>query len=167
MVGTQSHLVQPMNLRLILSCQLSNRGVFFLQPLPYGSRILFVGPSDRLLRSQTPGSQITSHCPHRDFQIEFSGQQRLHRFSGPQGEGQAQLIGTPTHNVAHRRGCLMRCQSRNGRPSSTSCFQCAPSDAFHQPHPAAHRTPSDPENTSRLGLQKTFLNAPLTNTLRS
>ncbi|HVB58115.1 MAG TPA: hypothetical protein VNE63_17045, partial [Candidatus Acidoferrales bacterium] len=36
--------------------------------------------------------------------------------------------------------------------------QGPPSDAFHQPHPAAHRTPSDPENPSRLGLQKTFLN---------
>src|SRR6267378_2875116 len=52
----------------------------------------------------------------------------------------------------------MRGQSRNGRPSSTSCFQCPTSYAFHQPHPAAHRTSSDPKNPSRLGLRKTFLN---------
>ena len=158
MVRTQSHLVQPMNLGLILSRQLSNRWIFFLQPFPYGDRILFVRSSHRLLRSQTPGSQITSHRPHRNLQIEFSGQQRLHRFSGPQCKGQAQLVGTTAENVAHRRGCLMRCQSRNRRPSSTPCFQRPTSCAFHQPHPAAHRTSRDPENPSRLGLRKTLLN---------
>src|ERR1039457_1203096 len=51
----------------------------------------------------------------------------------------------------------MRCQSRNRRSSSTSCFQCPTSYAFHKPHPAAHRTSSYPENPSRLGLRKTFL----------
>jgi hypothetical protein len=51
----------------------------------------------------------------------------------------------------------MRCQSRNGRPSSTSCFQGPTSYAFHQPHPTAHRTASYPENPSRLGLRKTLL----------
>ncbi len=52
----------------------------------------------------------------------------------------------------------MGCQSRNRRPSATSCSQRSTSYAFHQPHPAAHRTSSDPENPSRLGLRKTFLN---------
>ena len=60
--------------------------------------------------------------------------------------------------MTHRRGCLMRCQSRNRRPSATSCFQRPTSYAFHQPHPAAHRTTSYPENPGRLGLRKTFLN---------
>src|SRR6266446_7052689 len=53
----------------------------------------------------------------------------------------------------------MRCQSRNCRPSATSCFQCPTSYAFHQPHPAAHRTASYPENPGRLGLRKTLLNS--------
>src|SRR5713101_8557880 len=53
----------------------------------------------------------------------------------------------------------MRCQSRNCRPSSTSCFQCPTSYAFQQPHPAAHRTASYPENPGRLGLRKTLLNS--------
>src|SRR5260370_41449902 len=52
----------------------------------------------------------------------------------------------------------MRCQSRNRRPSSTSCFQSATPYAFHQPHPAAHRTASYPEDSSHLSLRKTFLN---------
>ena len=35
-----------------------------------------------------------------------------------------------------------------------------------QPHPAAHRTPSDPENPSRLGLQKTLASSfPMPRTL--
>src|ERR1700737_494368 len=146
-----------MNLGLTLSCQFSNRGVFFLQPFPYRYRILFVRSSHRLLWGQTPGSQIASHRPHRNLQIEFSRQQLLHRFPGPQGKGQTQLVRATAENVAHRRGCLMRCQSRNRRPSSTSCFQCPTSYAFYQPHPAAHRTSCDPENPSRLGLRKSFL----------
>src|SRR5216684_4034904 len=52
----------------------------------------------------------------------------------------------------------MWCQSRNRRPSATSCVQCPTSYAFHQPHPATHRTASYSENPSRLGLRKTFLN---------
>src|ERR1700694_980942 len=148
-----------MNLGLTLSRQFSNRGVFFLQPFPYRYRILFVRSSHRLLWGQTPGSQIASHRPHRNLHIEFSRQQLLPRFPGPQGKGQTQLVRATAENVAHRRGCLMRCQSRNRRPSSTSCFQCPTSYAFHQPHPAAHRTSCDPENPSRLGLRKSFLNS--------
>src|SRR5467141_2976719 len=147
-----------MNLGLILSRQFSNRGVFFLQPFPYRYRILFVRSAHRLLRGQTPGSQIAPHRPHRNLHIEFSRQQLLHRFPGPQGKGQTQLVRTTAEYVTHRGGCLMGCQSRNRRPSATSCFQRSTSYAFHKPHPAAHRTSSDPENPSRLGLRKTFLN---------
>ena len=158
MVGTQSHLVQPMNLRLIPPRQPPNRGVFFLQPFPHGSRVLFVSSPHRFLRSQTPGPQITSHRPHRDFQIEFSGQQRLHRFSGPQGKGQAQLIGASAHNITHCRGCLMRRQPRNRRPPSTPCFQRPASGSFQQPHPPVHRAPRHSEDPRRFGLRKTLLN---------
>src|SRR3989442_13308919 len=147
-----------MNLGLQLSRQFSNRWIFFLQPFPHCGRILFVRSSHRLLRGQTPGSQIASPRPHRNLQIEFSRQQILHRFPRPQCKGQVQLVRTTTDNVAHRRGCLMWCQSRNWRPSSTSRFQRSTSYAFHQPPPAAHRTSSYPENPSRLGLRKTFLN---------
>src|SRR6266404_7617082 len=52
----------------------------------------------------------------------------------------------------------MWCQSRNRRPSATSCVQCPTSYSFHQPHPATHRTASYSENPSRLGLRKSFLN---------
>src|ERR1700687_2006140 len=142
-----------MNLRLKLSRQFPNRWIFFLQPFPYCGRILFIRSAHRLLRGQTPGAQIASPRPH-----EFSRQQLLHRFSGPQRKGQAQLVWTPADNVPHRRGCLMRCQSRNRRPSATSCVQCPTSYAFHQPHPATHRTASYSENPSRLGLRKTLLN---------
>src|SRR5258708_4628562 len=148
-----------MNLGLKLSRLFSNRWIFFLQPFPYRRRILFVRPPHRFLRGQTPGSQIASHRPHRNLQIDVSRQQLLHRFSGPQGKGQAQLVWTTTDNVTHRRGCLMRCQSRNRRSSATPCFQRPTSYAFHQPHPAAHRTASYPENPSRLGLRKSFLNS--------
>ena len=147
-----------MNLGLKLSCLSSNRWVFFLQPFPHGHRILFVRSSHRLLRSQPPGSQIAPHRPHRNLQIEFSRQQLLHRFPGPQRKGQAQLVRATAENVAHRRGCLMRCQSRNRRSSSPLCFQRPSSFPFHQPHPAAHRTSSYPEHPSCLGLRKTFLN---------
>src|ERR1700674_4330070 len=147
-----------MNLGLTLSRQFSNRGVFFLQPFPYRYRILFVRSSHRLLWGQSPGSQIASHRPHRNLQIELSQQQLLHRFPGPQREGQAQLVRTTAENVTHRRGCLMWCQSRNRRPSATPCFQCPTPSAFHQPHPAAHRTSRYPKNPSRLGLRKTFPN---------
>jgi hypothetical protein len=68
------------------------------------------------------------------------------------------LIGTTPDNEAHCRGRLMRSQSRNGRPSSTACFQGPTSDSFHKAHPAAHCTSSYPEDPSRLGLRKTFLN---------
>src|SRR5713101_7098742 len=71
---------------------------------------------------------------------------------------QAQLVWTTADNVPHRRGCLMWCQSRNRRPSATSCFQRPTSYAFHQPHPSAHRTSSYPEDSSHLSLRKTFLN---------
>src|SRR5271169_3664215 len=147
-----------MNLGLKLSRLFSNRWILFLQPFPYRGRILFVRSSHRLLRGQTPGSQIASHRPHRNLHIKSSRQQLLHRFPGPQCKRQAQLVRTTTDNGAHRRGCLMRCQSRNRRPSSTSCLQCPTSYPFHQPHPAAHRTSRYPENPSCLGLRKTFLN---------
>src|SRR5713226_773832 len=147
-----------MNLRLKLSRQFPNRWIFFLQPFPYRGRILFIRAAHRLLWGQTPGAQIASHRPHRNLQIEFSRQQLLHRFSGPQRKGQAQLVWTTADNVPHRRGCLMWCQSRNRRPSATSCFQRPTSYAFHQPHPSAHRTSSYPEDSSHLSLRKTFLN---------
>src|SRR5258708_38934941 len=146
-----------MNLRLKLSCLCSNRWIFFLQPFPHRRRILFVRSSHRLLRGQTPGPQIASHCPHRNLQIELSRQQLLHRFSGPQRKGQAQLVRATAENVAHRRGCLMRCQSRNRRSSAPLCFQRPSSFPFHQPHPAAHCTSSYPEDSSHLSLRKTFL----------
>src|SRR6266481_524689 len=158
MVRTQPHLIQPMNLRLKLSRQFSNRWIFFLQPFPHRGRILFIRSAHRLLRGQTPGAQIASHRPHRNLQIKFSRQQLLHRFSGPQRKGQAQLVRTTADNVAHRRSCLMRCQSRNRRSSPPVCFQRPSSFPFHHPHPAAHCTASYPEDSSHLSLRKTFLN---------
>src|SRR6266404_335408 len=146
-----------MNVGLKLSRLFSNRWIFFLQPFPYRRRILFVRSSHRFLRGQTPGSQIASHRPHRNLHIKFSRQQLLHRFPGPQRKGQAQLIRASAENVAHRGGCLMRCQSRNRRSSSTLCFQRPASYAFHHPHPAVHRTSSYSENSSRLSLRKTLL----------
>src|SRR5882724_5109807 len=147
-----------MNLRLKLSCLGSNRGIFFLQPFPHRCRILFVRSSHRLLRGQTPGPQIASHRPHRNLHLELSRQQLLHRFSGPQRKGQAQLVRATAENVAHRRGCLVRCQSRNRRSSTPLRFQRPSSFPFHHPHPAAHCTSSYPENSSHLSLRKTFLN---------
>src|ERR1700746_4030539 len=121
-----------MNLRLKLSCLGSNRGIFFLQPFPHRRRILFVRSAHRLLRGQTPGPQIASHRPHRNLHLELSRQQLLHRFSGPQRKGQAQLIRATAENVAHRRGCLMRCQPRNRRSSPPLCFQRPSSFPLHQ-----------------------------------
>src|SRR5208282_314508 len=131
--------------------------IFFLEPFPYRSRILFVRSAHRLLRGQTPGSQVASHRPHRNLQSEFSRQQLLHCFPGPQRKGQAQLVRATAQNMAHRRGCLMGCQARNRRPSAPSCFQRPPPCTLHQPHPAAHRPSRYPENPCRLGLRKTFL----------
>src|SRR5271170_4374539 len=147
-----------MNLRLKLSCLCSNRWIFLLQPFPHRRRILFVRSAHRLLRGQTPGSQIASHRPHRNLHSELSRQQLLHRFSGPQRKRQAQLVRATTENVAHRRGCWMRCQPRNRRSSSPLCLQRPSSFPFHHPHPAAHCTASYPEDSSRLSLRKTFLN---------
>src|SRR5271169_864257 len=147
-----------MNLRLKLSCLCSNRWIFFLQPFPHRRRILFVRSSHRLLRGQTPGPQIASHRPHRNLHIELSRQQLLHRFSGPQRKRQAQLVWASAENVAHRRGCLMWCQSRNRRSASPLCFQRPAAFPFHHPHPAAHGTSSYPEDSRHLSLRKTFLN---------
>src|SRR5207249_6586506 len=146
-----------MNVGLKLSRLFSNRWIFFLQPFPYRRRILFVRSSHRFLRGQTPGSQIASHRPHRNLQIELSGQQLLHRVPGTQRNGLAQLIRASAENVAHRGGCLMRCQSRNRRSSSTLGFQRPASYPFHHPHPAVHRTSSYSEISSRLSLRKTLL----------
>src|ERR1700680_4132359 len=156
-----------MNLGLYLARQFSNRWIFLLQPFPYRGRILFVRSSHRLLWRQSPGSQIASHRPHRNLQIKLSGQQLSHRFPRPQRKGQAQLVRATADNVAHRRGCLMRCQSRNGRPSSTSCFQCSTSYAFHKAHPAAHRTSSYSEDPSRLVCERPFSTAWTTRRRRS
>src|SRR6266481_298564 len=147
-----------MNLRLKLSCLGSNRWIFFLQPFPHRRRILFVRSAHRLLRGQTPGPQIASYRPHRNLHLELSRQQLLHRFSGPQRKGQAQLVRATAENVAHRRSCLMRCQSRNRRSSPPVRFQRPSSFPFHHPHPAAHCTASYPEDSSHLSLRKTFLN---------
>src|SRR5258707_6629211 len=146
-----------MNLRLKLSCLCSNRGIFFFQPFPHRCRILFVRAAHRLLRGQTPGPQIASDRPHRNLHLELPRQQLLNRFSGPQRKGQAQLVRATAENVAHRRGCLMRCQSRHRRSSPPLCFQRPSSFPFHHPHPAAHGTASYPENSSHLSLRKTFL----------
>src|SRR5882724_4308781 len=146
-----------MNLRLKLARLGSNRWIFFLQPFPHRRRILFVRSAHRLLRGQTPGPQIASYRPHRNLHLELSRQQLLHRFSGPQRKRQAQLVRATAENVAHRRGCLMRCQSRNRRSSAPLCFQRPSSFPFHQPHPAAHCTSSYPEDSSHLSLRKTFL----------
>src|ERR1700758_3039206 len=147
-----------MNLRLKLSCLCSNRWIFFLQPFPHRRRILFVRSSHRLLRGQAPGPQIASHRPHRNLHSKLSRQQLLYRFSCPQRKGQAQLVRATAENVAHGRGCLMRCQSRNRRSSSPLCFQRPVSFPFHHPHPAAHCTSSSPKDSSHLSLRKTFLN---------
>src|ERR1700686_4455081 len=146
-----------MNLRLKLSCLGSNRWIFFLQPFPHRYRILFVRSAHRLLRGQTTGPQIASHRPHRNLHLELSRPQLLHRFSGPQRKGQAQLVRATAENMAHCRGCLMRCQSRNRRSSSPLCFQRPSPFPFHHPHPAAHCTSSYPEDSSHLSLRNTFL----------
>src|ERR1700747_1373051 len=146
-----------MNLRLKLSRLGSNRGIFFLQPFPHRRRILFIRSAHRLLRGPTPAPQIASHRPHRNLHLELSRQQLLHRFSGPQRKGQAQLIRATAENVAHRRGCLMRGQARERRSSPPLCFQGPSSFPFHHPHPAAHCTAGYPENSSHLSLRKTFL----------
>src|SRR5208283_2265369 len=148
-----------MNLGLKLSRQSSNRWIFLLQPFPYRRRILFVRPSDRLLRGQTPGSQIAPYRPHRNLHLELSRQQLLHRFPGPQREGQAQLVWASTENVAHRSGRLMRLQPRYRRSPSTSSLQRMTSATFHQAHPTAHRTSSYPEDPRRFGLRKTAQNS--------
>src|SRR5271167_1767065 len=158
MIRTQPHLVQPMNLRPILSCPGSNRGIFFLQPSPHRHRILFIRSSHRLLRGQSPSPQVPPHRPHRNLQTEAPRQQLLHRLSSPQGEGQAQLVGTPTDDQPHRASCLLRSQARNWRSPATSRLQGPSSASFDQSHPASHRTARYPEHVSRLGLRKTFLN---------
>jgi len=72
--------------------------------------------------------------------------------------GQAQLIRASTQNVPHRGGCLMRFQSRNRWPPSTSGLQRPRSRAFHHPHPAVHCTSSYSENSSHFRLRKALLN---------
>ena len=148
-----------MNVSLKPSRQFSNRWIFFLQPLPYRRWILFVGASHRFLRGQTPAPQIASHRPHRNLHIKFSQQQLLHRFPRPQRKGQAQLVRASAENVAHRGGRLMRFQSRNRRSPPTSSLQRTPPGAFHQAHPAAHRTSSYPEDPSGFSLRKTTQNS--------
>src|SRR5271165_6976666 len=108
-----------------------------------------------------PANSVPPSTPkpaHRNLHIELSRQQLLHRFSGPQRKGQAQLVWATAENVAHRRGCLMRCQSRNRRSSPPLGFQRPSSFPFHHPHPAAHCTSSYPEDSSHLSLRKTSLN---------
>jgi hypothetical protein len=92
MVRTQTHLIEPMNLGLKLSRLCANRWIFFLEPFPYRSRILFVRSAHRLLWGQSPGSQVASHRSHGNLQSEFPRQQLLHGFPGPQRQGQAQLV---------------------------------------------------------------------------
>ena len=151
-VGSQTHLVAPVDLGPISLCPRLNCRVFLPKPLPYHLRVSLVCAAHRLLRRESPMAQVASHRPHRHLYPKPAPQELPYRFPRPQRERKLQLIRAAIADQPHGRGRLMRRKALNRRPASPTRSQASKSAGAALFYPVVHRLTRYAECPRRLGL---------------
>jgi len=88
------------------------------QPPAHRRRVLLEGPAPGRLRREAPALEVPADGPDRDVQPDLLGQELLDGLSGPEGEGQAELVGTAAHDQPDDQRRLMRRQAWSRGPAT-------------------------------------------------
>jgi hypothetical protein len=159
MIGPEPHLIDPVNLSFLSLRLHPNRRVMFLQPAPHFLRVLFKGPTSWLLRTEAPPSQIPTNRPQRKSDAKLVLDQLSNCLSGPQVEGQLQLVGTA---IGHGLGNLSRLpgkQRSSPRPTSLFSSEGLTSSLSVGLYPFAKGLAGNPEDLGDLNLFATDQNS--------
>ena len=151
-VGSQTHLVAPVNLCSIALGPRANRRIFLLEPLPYQLGVSLVRSSQGLLWRESPTVQVASHRPHRHLDTKPASQEFPHRFPRPEHKRQLQLVRTAIADQPHSRGRLVRRKALDRRPPSPPGSQASKSAGAILFHPVVHRLTRYAKCSRRLGL---------------
>ena len=116
MIGTKTHFIPPVNLRLLALGPCANLGVVLLEPLLHRFWILLKSSTHRLLRGKPPFRQIASHRPDRKTNAVSLLNQSAHRLPRPQVKGQSHLLRFPVHPAPGRLRRLPRFEAASFGP---------------------------------------------------
>ena len=152
LVGSQTHLVPPVNLCPIALGPRTNRRIFLLKPLPYQLGVSLVRSSQGLLGCEPPTAQVSSHRPHRHLDAKPASQEFPHRFPRPEHKRQLQLVRTAIADQPHGRGRLVRRKTLDRRPPPPPGSQASKSAGSILFHPVVRRLTRYAKRPRRLGL---------------
>ena len=90
----QTGFITPVNFSIFFVGSFGNRRVFFIKSFFHSFWILFIGLSQRLLRSKSPAFQIFTHSSDRHLNRPQPSNQLLNCYTGPQSKRDLELIRT-------------------------------------------------------------------------
>ncbi len=138
-VTAQSHLIPPVNHGLFTSCLPGDRRALPRQPLRDGRLVALVGTLDRLLRTQAPALEVTSHGDERHLDPVFARNQARHGGARPQIKRQLQLIGHLADNHRADASGLSDVQPPRTRSATPALeLERAQAAVAVEAHPFAH-----------------------------
>jgi len=117
-VGAKPHLIAPVDQGPGLLRGPAEGRVLLGQPPAHRRRVLLEGPAPGRLRREAPALEVPADGPDRDVQPDLLGQELLDGLSGPEGEGQAELVGTAAHDQPDDQRRLMRRQAWSRGPAT-------------------------------------------------
>ncbi len=92
MTRTQVHFISPVNLGFLKLSLISNIWIFYFMPTFRLFWLLFIGPTERFLRSKTPSGQVSSNCPNRKLYSRTFFYQQGNSLSCPKIKRKSQLF---------------------------------------------------------------------------
>ena len=152
MVGSQAHLVPPVDLRPVALCPRPNRRIFLPKPLPHRLGVSLVRSSHGLLRAESPTAEVSPCRPHRNFHAKPVRQEFTQSLPGPKRERQLELVRATIGDQPHDRGRLMRLEPLDRRPPSPPRSQASKTPGMANLHPVVHRLARYAKGPRRLGL---------------
>src|SRR5574337_2081919 len=113
MIGAEPHLIAPVEFGPGRLCGPTESRVLLGEPPADGHGILLEGSAPWFLRGEAPALEVAAHRPDGNDEATPLLEEVLDRLPGPEGEGQAELIGTATHDEPDDQGSLVRGQARD------------------------------------------------------
>ncbi len=149
-IGAQPHLIPPVDRGSALFRQAPDGGVLRGKPPADRRGVLLEGPAAGLLGREAPPLQVPADRPDRELEATLLPDELLHRLAGPEGEGQAQLVGTAAHDQADDQGGLVGGQPGARRPAPAFRRQRSGAPCGPLPHPLVDGPPGHPEEPGGL-----------------
>ena len=151
-VGSQPHLVPPVDLRPVALGPRPNPRIFLPKPLPHRLGVSLVRSSHGLLRTESPTAEVSPCRPYRNFHAKPVRQEFTQRLPRPKRERQLELVRAPVGDQPHDRGRLMRREPLDRRPPSSPRSQASKSPGTAHLHPVVHRLARYAKSPRCLGL---------------